>query len=57
MECSESLHANGKDVKRVSTAFEFLNAVKVSATTDRNDFKDKMSTQWSWPGESHARPG
>ena len=48
--------ANGVEIEWVSTALEFLDVVNVSAAIDGKDFEDKISTQQSSPGESHAQP-
>ena len=48
--------ANGVEIEWVSTALEFLDVVNVSAAKDGKDFEDKISTQQSSPGESHAQP-
>ena len=47
---------NGVEIKRVSTALEFLDVVNVSTAIDGKDFEEKISTQRCSPGESHAQP-
>ena len=48
---------NGVEIKRVSTALEFLDVViNVSAAIAGKDFEEKISTQRCSPGESHAQP-
>ena len=46
----------GGEIKMVSTAFEFLDGINVSATIGGKDFRDKISKQQSPPRKSHAQP-